>query len=351
MKGSVLLLPVCAVALGALVAVGAGGGAAQAARRVAPAGHSFTLYAVPKLRGFVNNEDDRARGLGNNPFGNYGGAAASSQVTNDRLLGPFPGDEGIFTYTVYSNAAHTDRIGTALLICQYGFNRNAWCDASYQLKDGLLIGAGTTNAHSTSFALRITGGTDGYSAMKGIVHASLKGLPYSPAYLALEPQRLAFAIKPASSTATPNKNTLYSLVTEEQFIDNGDDEARGYAENPFEIHDSGLQASEDEDKNGPYPGDEAVFLFNVYSDHSLKKKVGWATYTCQYSFNRNAFCDAAYELDGGTMTGAGSFSFNAPTFEMAITGGTGSYASSSGELEATPSGKSAQRLVLSVVKP
>jgi hypothetical protein len=149
---------------------------------------------------------------------------------------------------------------------------------------------------------------------------------------------------PANAAANGQRSfVLYSVTKEEQFLDHSDDRARGKGNNPFgNFKDS--KAVTKEAGNGPFPGDNAVFAFGLYSSTDLKTSVGSAIFTCTYNFNKHAFCDASYQLDGGVVLGAGAFDFNAGTFAIAITGGTGKYASATGEISATPSGKHAQRL-------
>jgi hypothetical protein len=307
---------------------------------------TLIVYTTPKQRAFVNNADDRGRGIGNNPFGNYSTAAAATNSTDEKLLGPFPGDAGLFTYDLYSDSARKDHVGTGVTICQYLFDKTAYCDAQYTLNDGTLVGGGVLDADARAFSLQLTGGTSAYHGMTGSLSATLAGPRGIAPYLMLEPQRLAIAVQPAM--APEQKTSLYSLAVKEQFVDNGDDEARGYASNPFHIRNEALAASENEDKSGPYPGDEAVFTFKVYTDAALKKPAGTATFTCLYSFDQSAFCDAAYQLAGGTLIGGGSFTFGANTFTLAITGGTGKYAQLTGDLKATASAGRAQRLALTL---
>jgi hypothetical protein len=151
--------------------------------------------------------------------------------------------------------------------------------------------------------------------------------------------------------ATPQTIVVYSLPTHEAFVANADDEIRGDVSNPFGTHisrkASGL-ANLDE-KQGPFPGDEALFSFSVFKTSSLEVNTGSAVFTCQYYFDKNAFCDVSIQLNGGTLIGAGAFNFNAPTFAIAITGGYGKYTGASGDVQATPSGKIAQRLLISLV--
>jgi hypothetical protein len=149
------------------------------------------------------------------------------------------------------------------------------------------------------------------------------------------------------SAKSVQKFTFYSVATEEQFVNNSDDRQRGKGNNPFGNF-KDLTATTKEHGNGPFPGDEALFKFNVYKSGDLKQKAGTATFTCQYNFNRNAFCDAAYQLDGGQLIAAGAFSFDAGSFELAITGGTGKYRSLTGDLEATPGPRHSQRLVITL---
>lgn len=149
---------------------------------------------------------------------------------------------------------------------------------------------------------------------------------------------------PAKAAATVHQSfVLYSVTQQEQFLDHSDDRARGKGNNPFgNFKDS--KATTKEAGNGPFPGDNAVFSFGLYSSTTLKETVGSATFTCTYNFNKHAFCDASYQLNGGVLLGAGAFDFNAGTFAIAVTGGTGKYASATGDISATPSGTHAQRL-------
>ena len=87
-----------------------------------------------------------------------------------------------------------------------------------------------------------------------------------------------------------------------------------------------------------------MFSFGLYTNPDRKTSVGSAIFTCTYNFNRHAFCDASYQLSGGVLLGAGAFNFNAGTFAVAITGGTGKYAAATGDISATPAAKHSQRL-------
>jgi len=137
--------------------------------------------------------------------------------------------------------------------------------------------------------------------------------------------------------------TLYSFAEQEQFVNNQDDRSRGEGHNPFGTY-GDVSPPVQELRNGPFPGDTTFVSFNIYATPSLKHKVGSAVFTCQYNFNKNAFCDAAFQLSGGTLIAEGSFDFDATTFTLAITGGYGSYGNITGSVAGNPSAHHAQRL-------
>jgi hypothetical protein len=158
------------------------------------------------------------------------------------------------------------------------------------------------------------------------------------------------AAGPATSAplaAKAQTMTLYSVVTSEQFVNNSDDRQRGKGNNPFGNY-KDLTATTKERGNGPFPGDEALFKFNVYSSPRVKGPIGTAVFTCQYNFNKNAFCDASYQLSGGTLIGAGPLNFNSPVFSIAITGGTGKYRSAQGQLQSTQTKANIQRITVNL---
>jgi hypothetical protein len=148
----------------------------------------------------------------------------------------------------------------------------------------------------------------------------------------------------AAAPATRGQLTLYTTPLAQQFIDNNDDEARGEVNNPWGAHDAAASNRIDEHTDGPYPGDETLFGFGVYRNARLAGKVGSAVYTCQYYFAKNGFCDAEYQLAGGTVIAAGTVNFDAKSFALAVTGGEGTYDNVNGEVEVSPAGKQAQRL-------
>jgi hypothetical protein len=334
-------------ALAAGAAIGAtifGAGGVSSTPNAAMRQQQFILYSSPKAQTFVNNADDRTRGRSNNPFGNYN--AGNASASHEEADGPFAGDEGLFAYTLFAGGKSRKRAGSAVLVCQYDFDKNSYCDATYQLDAGTLIGSGSFNYKARSFTLAITGGTGEYRGASGNVEASSPAANSArPTVGVLDVQRLVYTIQqPAASVKTQSLNP-YSVATREQFIHNGDDVARGATSNPFDLRSSSTAAAlSGRSTAGPSPGDEAVFRFGVYTKADMKRRLGSATFTCQYSFDTTAFCNASYTLPGGTLNGVGTFGFSATELTLAITGGTGKYAGITGQVEASPGANHAQRL-------
>jgi hypothetical protein len=130
----------------------------------APPTRTLVLYTVAESEQFLNTSDDRARGEGNNPFGNYGDTSDQAQLSGN---GPFAGDESFFLFDIYTDSSLRVRAGTATLTCVYNFNKNAYCNATYELKDGTLIGDGPFSFTNTRFAFAVTGGTGRYTDLHG----------------------------------------------------------------------------------------------------------------------------------------------------------------------------------------
>ena len=146
------------VALASFVS-GSAGAAARAPQHV-------TVYSITTEEQFLNHADDRQRGFGDNPFGNF---KAPTPTTKEHNAGPFPGDQALFTFKLYSDPNRKKQIGQALFSCTYSFNRQGFCDAGWQLKDGTVIGSGPVDFNAKNFALVITGGTAKYRGVTGNV--------------------------------------------------------------------------------------------------------------------------------------------------------------------------------------
>ncbi len=153
-------------------------------------------------------------------------------------------------------------------------------------------------------------------------------------------------IAPGSAQAAvrSQKLTLYATAEQEQYVNNSDSLQRGEGNNPFGNY-KDLEPLANKNANGPFPGDEALFSFNLYTGPNLAKRAGTALFTCQYNFNKNAFCDASFQLaNGGTIIASGAFNFTASKFSLAITGGNGAYLAKKGSLTDVPSPNHAQKL-------
>jgi hypothetical protein len=135
----------------------------------AHASTGLTLYSVATSEQFINNADDRQRGQTHSAFGNFHDTSATSR---ERGNGPFPGDQAIYEFAVYGNAALKQSVGTGMFTCEYNFAKHAFCNALYSVKGGTLIGSGQVNFDSYSFAIAIVGGTGKYRGLRGEMQAT-----------------------------------------------------------------------------------------------------------------------------------------------------------------------------------
>jgi len=126
----------------------------------------LTLYTVAQAEQYANYSDDRQRGYGNNPFGNFKDTTATIKRSK---AGPFPGDLEYFQLTIYKDAALKKPYGTAEITCQFNLNKNAFCDVTYQLSDGTLVGAGPVDFKTSSFDLAVVGGTGKFQDERGVL--------------------------------------------------------------------------------------------------------------------------------------------------------------------------------------
>ncbi|MBV8395839.1 MAG: hypothetical protein JO064_06225 [Actinobacteria bacterium] len=146
---------------------------------------------------------------------------------------------------------------------------------------------------------------------------------------------LAAAVAVGSARAAQTL-VIYSVATHEQFLNHSDDRARGVGNNPFgSFKDSTGPSGKETAGNGPFAGDRSIFTFAVFGTDGVQNPIGSATFACEYVFDKNAFCNAVYVLPGGRLLGTGYFNFNAKTFSVSITGGTGKYAGAIGQLDAS----------------
>jgi hypothetical protein len=156
------------------------------------------------------------------------------------------------------------------------------------------------------------------------------------------------AVGPAASAGTASAGqsglTVFTVASGAQFINTADDRARGAKNNPFDAATNKLMPKVSEKGDGPFPGDVAVFSFDLYTSSALKKRVGTAAYTCYFNYAKHALCQGYYELRNGTLTAAGPVDFNKSGFKMVVTGGTKKYLAVRGQLSSAQAGSNAQRV-------
>jgi hypothetical protein len=158
-----------AVLLAVVVALSLGVGSAQAAGR-----ERLTVYAVPTTAQFMNHADDRVRGMTTNPFNVNTKALALVIITGNKEKGngPFPGDDILYTFKLYTDAGQTKRAGSAIFTCYYNFAKRAICDSYFDLHGGLVLASGLVVFNSTHFTLSVTGGNSKFLGVRGQVNAA-----------------------------------------------------------------------------------------------------------------------------------------------------------------------------------
>jgi len=134
-------------------------------------GSGLVLYSVPARARFLDNADDRlagqpsarraaiVRSLSGGPFQVPAALVHVASTTRHVTDGPLPGDRALVSFRVFRNAALDTPAGSAVLTCQYGLDRKAYCDGSVALVDGgRLTGSGTLNADANHYTLMVTSG-------------------------------------------------------------------------------------------------------------------------------------------------------------------------------------------------
>jgi methionine-rich copper-binding protein CopC len=153
----------------ATLAAGATSSSAHAAVSAQAPSRALTIYAVPATVQYLNNADDRLRGISNNPFSDKTAKiikllAVSGQ---EKTTGPLPGDTALYSYKLYTGASLDRRAGSAIFTCQYGFDETALCVAYYELSGGTVLASGPVVFNSTRFTLAVRGGTNEYLGARG----------------------------------------------------------------------------------------------------------------------------------------------------------------------------------------
>jgi hypothetical protein len=154
----------------------------------------------------------------------------------------------------------------------------------------------------------------------------------------------AATASPSAVAASARSLTIFTVASGMDFINTADDRARGAKNNPFDAATNRLRPNLRETGNGPFAGDVAVFNFDLYASRALRKRIGSASYTCYFNYERHALCRAYYELRSGTLTAAGPVDFNKTGFRMVVTGGTRRYLAARGQLSSVQANANAQRV-------
>jgi hypothetical protein len=158
-----------------LLGFGVGAGSAGAGK----GRHTLTFYSFANGAQYLNNGDDRGRGIKNNPFDAR--QLKLRPAVHDVGDGPFPGDVAVFTLTLYANASLKKNIGSGAYTCYYNYAEHALCIAYYRLTggpggSGTLVASGPVDFNNTDrFSLVVTGGTDAYRAARGELSAAPTG--------------------------------------------------------------------------------------------------------------------------------------------------------------------------------
>ena len=187
----------------------------------------------------------------------------------------------------------------------------------------------------------------------GIAAAGLAALGAAGATLGLaltnggNPQSAASAVRLDVRLSPGSGLVLYShAARQDQFVDSSDDRLRGRASvsldrpaaavpaaiertltvtGPFRVDRALLRAagSLEGEADGPLPGDRALLAFTLFTTAGLDRRAGSAVLTCQYGFEHNAFCNAAFDLaDGSRLTASGVLEPGAKNLTLVATGGS-----------------------------
>ena len=154
----------------------------------------------------------------------------------------------------------------------------------------------------------------------------------------------------SEASQASQKVRVYAVPTTVQFMNHADDRLRGMSTNPFNFKAEAviLGAKGKEKGNGPFPGDDILYAFKLFSDAKLKKANGTAMFTCYYEFAKRATCDSYFDLGKGLVLASGQVPFGAKHFTLAVTGGTRAYFGALGQVDSVPAARNAQRFDLHV---
>jgi hypothetical protein len=126
----------------------------------------MTVYSVAQKQIYVNNQDDRERGVDKNPF-TEGKVASPTPSTL-----PAAGDQTLAVASIYSAPGKKGKEGESAETCFFNFSKNASCDLTIRLQGGSLDATGAIHFDAKNFVLAIVGGTGAYKGAGGELKVS-----------------------------------------------------------------------------------------------------------------------------------------------------------------------------------
>jgi hypothetical protein len=153
-----------------------------------------------------------------------------------------------------------------------------------------------------------------------------------------------------AATQATHDVTVYAVPATVQFMNHADDRLRGMSANPFNQKAQALIFNDNgkEKGNGPFPGDDILYAFNLFADAKRTRPSGTAIFTCYYGFGKRATCESYFDLAKGLVLASGQVRFGQTHFTLGVTGGTRTYLGALGQLTSVPATDNAQRFDLRV---
>jgi hypothetical protein len=327
-----------ALCLGLLLVLDVGAEGASAAR---PGARPLTVYTVAAGVQFINTADDRARGYDNNPFDSVTNRLRAA--VNDKGSGPFPGDVAVFSFRMFSDRKLARSAGSAVYTCYFNYAKHALCKSFYEFpgNGGTVVAAGPVDFSQRGFKLVVTGGTKRYQDLQGQVTST--PIPGNV-------QRVTIGPGLRSGAGGQQRVRVFAEPTTAQFMNHADDRVRGMSTNPFNVSKKALDlviiTNGKEKGNGPFPGDDILYTFKLYSGKDKSRRAGSAIFTCYYNFAKHAICDSYFDFGDGLVLASGPVVFDSTRFTLSVAGGTGKYAQARGAVTATPATKTLERFAL-----
>ena len=161
---------VCSIAALAAVALITGALTSRSAAG-ATGKEALGVYSIATAVQYINNADDEARGVINNPFDAKENKLRPHLTFNGS--GPFAGDVTVFSFKLYDSPKLKNSTGSASYTCYYNYNKEALCDAYLEIDGrGTLVASGPVDFNATQYTLIVTGGTNDYLGVRGEVTAT-----------------------------------------------------------------------------------------------------------------------------------------------------------------------------------